>query len=289
MHFPVSGVDCPLWLPPLVAFAVAFLTTPAGISGAFLLLPFQMSVLGFVSPAVTSTNLVYNVVSIPGGVYRYIRERRMVWGAAGAILAGTLPGVFVGAFIRVRWLPNPRYAKLFVACVLLYVGSRLLRDLAGHPKFAPAAGGVNRVALTALGLPVGVIGGIYGVGGGAIIAPLAMAFLHLPARTIAGAALLGTFGTSVTGVASFELLGRTALGASIPASPDWLLGLLFGAGGLLGSYCGARIQKRLPERWIRLVVVAAVLAISVNYIWEFLRPAAAVPGPAPQSVSGRSL
>ena len=72
MHFPISGVDCPIWLPPLVAFIVALATTPAGISGAFLLLPFQMSVLGFVSPAVTPTNLIYNVVAVPGGVARYI-------------------------------------------------------------------------------------------------------------------------------------------------------------------------------------------------------------------------
>jgi hypothetical protein len=68
MHFPVSGVECDVWLPPLVAFLVALLTTPAGISGAFLLLPFQMSVLGIVSPSVTPTNLVFNIVATPGGI-----------------------------------------------------------------------------------------------------------------------------------------------------------------------------------------------------------------------------
>ena len=42
------------------AFAVAVLATPAGISGAVLLLPFQVSVLGTPSPAVTPTNFLYN-------------------------------------------------------------------------------------------------------------------------------------------------------------------------------------------------------------------------------------
>jgi hypothetical protein len=42
MHFPVSGVTCPAWLPAAAAFAVALATTPAGISGAFLLMSFQM-------------------------------------------------------------------------------------------------------------------------------------------------------------------------------------------------------------------------------------------------------
>ena len=54
----------------LAAFLISALTTPAGISGAVLLLPFQVSVLGTPGPSVTPTNLLYNVVSTPGALYR---------------------------------------------------------------------------------------------------------------------------------------------------------------------------------------------------------------------------
>jgi uncharacterized protein len=70
MHFPVSGVEVNPLRPLLVAFAVCALTTPAGVSGAFLLLPCQVSVLGFTSPTVSPTNLVYNMVATPGGLFR---------------------------------------------------------------------------------------------------------------------------------------------------------------------------------------------------------------------------
>ena len=56
------------------AFVIAVLATPAGISGAVLLLPFQVSVLGTPSSAVTPTNLLYNVVATPGALYRYWRQ-----------------------------------------------------------------------------------------------------------------------------------------------------------------------------------------------------------------------
>ena len=56
------------------AFAVAVLATPAGVSGAVLLLPFQVSVLDTPSPAVTPTNLLYNVIATPGALYRYQRQ-----------------------------------------------------------------------------------------------------------------------------------------------------------------------------------------------------------------------
>ena len=48
------------------AYLIAVVTTPAGISGAVLLLPFQVTVLGTPSPSVTPTNLLYNVVATPG-------------------------------------------------------------------------------------------------------------------------------------------------------------------------------------------------------------------------------
>lgn len=53
----------------LAAFGIAATATPAGISGAVLLLPFQVSVLGTPSPAVTPTNLLYNVIATPGARY----------------------------------------------------------------------------------------------------------------------------------------------------------------------------------------------------------------------------
>jgi len=58
----------------VAAFLISALTTPAGISGAVLLLPFQVRVLGTPGPSVTPTNLLYNVVSTPGALYRYWRQ-----------------------------------------------------------------------------------------------------------------------------------------------------------------------------------------------------------------------
>src|SRR5512135_2943745 len=114
MLFPVSGVEVNPLIPPLVALVVSTFTSMGGVSGAFLLLPYQVSFLGFISPAVSPTNLVFNIVAIPSGVYRFIREGRMNWAVAAVTILGTLPGLWFGALIRHGWLPNPRDFKLFV-------------------------------------------------------------------------------------------------------------------------------------------------------------------------------
>jgi len=94
-----------------------------------LLRPFQVSVLGFNSPSVSPINFVYNIVAIPSGVFRYIKEGRMAWPLAWVIIADTLPGVFIGAVLRIKYLPDPKHFKCFVGCVLFYIGLRLLYDL----------------------------------------------------------------------------------------------------------------------------------------------------------------
>jgi uncharacterized membrane protein YfcA len=137
MYFPVAGIEVSVWVPPVVAFFVSFCSSMGGVSGAFLLLPFQFSVLGYTSPSVSATNQVYNIVAIPSGVYRYIRERRMVWPLTYATAIGTLPGVFIGAYVRVKYLPDPKSFKVFAACVLGYIGLRLVRDTF-FKKSAPA-------------------------------------------------------------------------------------------------------------------------------------------------------
>ena len=126
--FPFSGVETYIFIPPLVAFGISFFTSMGGISGAFLLLPFQMSVLGYTSPSVTATNLLYNVTGTPGGVYRYARECRIVWPLALLIVAGIIPGVLVGYYVRISYLPDPKAFKFFVGCVLLLIAFKLLKE-----------------------------------------------------------------------------------------------------------------------------------------------------------------
>jgi|SRR5215218_492529 len=141
VYFPGSGVEVNPLLPLLVAFLVSALTAPAGVSGAFLLLPFQVSALGFTSPAVSPTNLVYNILATPGGVYRYVSEGRVVWPPAWTVILGTLPDVFVGAILRVTLLSDPDAFEVFVGLVLLYFGARLLYEVA-RPK--EGAGALRR-------------------------------------------------------------------------------------------------------------------------------------------------
>jgi hypothetical protein len=120
-----------------------------------------------------------------------------------------------------------------------------------------------------LALIVGIIGGAYGMGGGAIIAPFCVALFRLPVYTVAGAALLGTFVSSVFGVLYYSLAEYIVGDPSFSIQPDWLLGALFGVGGFAGMYCGARLQKRVPEKVIKTVLGSLITFLALQYIIQY--------------------
>lgn len=311
MFFPVAGIEVDPWILPVVAFIISFFASMGGLSGAFLLLPFQVSVLGFTSPSVSATNQLFNIVAIPGGVYRFFKEGRMVWPLTLAIIIGTLPGVFIGAIVRIQFLPDPKNFKFIAGLVLIYIGIKLMKDLLSAKstngkqvkaeeefhksikeqkntngmlvtkvtaqkfslslvsyKFQGHTFSVNSIRLITLSFAVGIIGGIYGIGGGAIIAPFLITFFGLPIFTIAGATLMGSFITSIAGVVFFQLIASYYPNQVI--APDWGLGILLGLGGFAGIYFGTRFQKFFPAKIIKWILMGCILVPALNYIWQFI-------------------
>jgi len=313
MHFPVSGIDVNPVIPVAAAFIISFFTSMGGVSGSFLLLPFQISILGYTSPGASSTNLLYNIIAVPGGIYRFIREGRMAWPLAWLITAGTLPGIFIGVIIRVKYLSDIRNFRYFVGAVLLYLTVRMFYDL------TPFAGGrmrkalaleknfqkktdrdplqkmltykelrtvrtvslswrrytyafygetfsLNVIYLFSFLFIIGILGGAYGIGGAAIVAPFLMTFFGLPVYTIAGATLMGNFITSIAGILFYSILAHCYQNTGISISPDFILGILFGLGGFLGIYLGAVMQKSFPARLIKVSLAVICLFLGLEYI-----------------------
>jgi uncharacterized protein len=245
----------------LAAFIIAAITTPAGVSGAVLLLPFQVSVLGTPSPSVTPTNLLYNVVASPGAIWRYWRQGQTGGKLTWLLLAGTLPGVVAGSIIRVYVLPGPVVFDFVVAAVLIPLGAWLALAPA-TPAGSTRQARLPHVVIGLIAAVAGCVGGIYGIGGGSILAPILVADSQPPSQ-VAPAALSSTFLTSVAGVATFTILSAQQHGS---VAPNWPTGIALGAGGLAGGYVGARLHARMPETIIRRLLAFIVAAIGIRFL-----------------------
>jgi uncharacterized membrane protein YfcA len=113
------------------------------------------------------------VVAAPGALYRYWRQDQTGGTLALVLIAGTLPGVIAGSVIRVELLPGPHLFDFVVAAVLLPLGTWLAptRPASAGEQARPARV-IPVPALILLAVVVGCVGGIYGIGGGSILAPI---------------------------------------------------------------------------------------------------------------------
>lgn len=292
LDFPIAGISVNPLIPVAAGFAVGLVCSPAGISGALYLLPFQLSVLGVAGPCSSATNMLYNVLATPGGVMRLIRERRMCWPLSLMVVAGSLPGIVVGVGLRIRYLPGAdafrTFAGLFLLASAVFLLVRVLRrgveDLRNGKapledvyfdlkwitwRFAGTHGRVPAMRLTITCFLIGVAAGGYGIGGAGLLVPVLVLFFRIPVYIAAGSSLLANFLNSAAGTVSYGLtgymLGETAL-------PDPRLAVLFAAGGFPGIYLGVRVQKYLPSRVLKLLLAMLSLVVA----WRYLHASPAV-------------
>ncbi|WP_239512754.1 sulfite exporter TauE/SafE family protein [Bifidobacterium avesanii] len=109
--------------------------------------------------------------------------------------------------------------------------------------------------LVVVGVLVGVLSGLFGIGGGTIIVP-ALVWLGLTQRHAAATSMLAIIPTSVSGVVAYALNGNV----------DWLAALLLFCGMFFGGQIGSWLLSKLPELVLRWAFVAFLVFVIVNQL-----------------------
>lgn len=242
-----------------IAFVCAALATPAGLTGAFLLVPIQLTVLGIPAAKIPATNLIFNVISAPGATLSNYRAKKIDFELVRWLTLGTVPGVVVGAVLRAELFASTGAFKGFVAVVLGFLG---LWILFGPKPDKEARNRLTHPQIVGIAFVAGIVGGIYGVGGGVFTAPV-LVLVGVAVASFAGATILVTLIASVIGIVTFILLASP----SFPSEPDWGLGVALGLGGVLGSWSGAKIAPHVPERVLRKGIGVAVLILAARVLF----------------------
>lgn len=111
------------------------------------------------------------------------------------------------------------------------------------------------VVLVAVGLLVGVLSGMFGIGGGTVIVP-ALVWLGLSQRNAAATSMLAIVPTSISGVISYATGGHV----------DWLAAALLFCGMFVGGQIGSWLLSRLPELVLRWIFVAFLVFVVINQV-----------------------
>lgn len=114
------------------------------------------------------------------------------------------------------------------------------------------------VVLVIVGVAVGLLSGMFGIGGGTVIVP-ALVWLGLSQRNAAATSMLAIVPTAISGVISYATCGDV----------DWLAALLLFCGMFVGGQVGSWLLSRLPElalRWIFVVFLVFVVSNQISFV-----------------------
>ncbi|OZG60927.1 permease [Bifidobacterium lemurum] len=109
--------------------------------------------------------------------------------------------------------------------------------------------------LVAVGVVVGILSGLFGIGGGTVIVP-ALVWLGLTQRHAAATSMLAIVPTSISGVISYAVNGNV----------DWIAALLVFLGMFVGGQVGSWLLARLSELVLRWAFVAFLVFVIANQL-----------------------
>ena len=116
---------------------------------------------------------------------------------------------------------------------------------------------IVREALGVLGgLLVGLLSGVIGIGGGALLVPMMVVGFGFPQHLAQGTSLVAIIPTAIVGAATHGRQGHLL----------WRAALLMGAAGVLGAVLGAYVAISLPPGLLARIF-GAFLLFSAWRIW----------------------
>jgi uncharacterized membrane protein YfcA len=260
----------------LVAGAGAgFSSALLGVGGGFVMVP----VMSWLIPTMgvpediaikiaIGTSLLVILPTAMSGTWRHNRKKAVRWRTALTLGATALVGGIVGGIIAAH-LPGKTLEIGFgglVLAIALWMGLGLMPRLSREGE-EPRE---NLLLVAGCGFPIGVVSGLTGLGGGALIVPMLVLGLSFPMQMAVGTSVAAIIFSSIGGIISYVING---LGLSpLPHSLGYInlpIWLLLAVTSIPLAQFGARAAHALPAKQLRYVFIAFMVYSGLRMIGVF--------------------
>jgi uncharacterized membrane protein YfcA len=239
-----------------------------GIGGGVVKVPALTLLFHIANPllvkGITFTCMIFTSSASALGHYR---SRTLLPGVVRCIVPTALVGVVLG-YLFGRAIPPWSFQVAFGG-FLLYVIIMNTRKLLSRKATEGTCRDedISRARACGIGLPMGLIAGVLGIGGGSVATPCQQVFLDV--------GLKNAIANSAVAMIPMVFVGFLISQASaflyndFYPHPPWTALVIAGVmvpGSVLGAYCGARLTAVLPVRIVRLIFVLLLCVTAVRMI-----------------------
>jgi uncharacterized protein len=257
----------------ITGVGVGFVSGMLGVGGCFIMVPVQFWALTSVGVEPTiairiafGTNLLVVLPTAFSGAMTHHKKGAVLWkagitfGIAGAV------GAFFGAFIASH-LPGKVLTVAFGIAVILGA----LRMLTAKPPKITDEPSDNITAFILWGIPLGIVSGIVGIGGGVLMIPIMVYFLKFKMHQAVGTSTALMIFTAFGGSLSYLIngLGVQGLPPYSTGYLNWLQWILLAGCSIPMAIVGAKVTHLLPAKQLKYIFIAVMFYMGLKMIGVF--------------------
>lgn len=249
----------------------------AGLGGGVIIVP-TLLYAGLFIPGATSftpqeavgTSLMVIIVTALSSALAYIKQKVVDIRSALIFFAASGPGSIVGAWLN-RGLQLEQFQLYFGLFLVLLFFLMTRRDKWKRKNinwttkklYIDEEGNQQEYGYhIGLALPVsfavGMISGLFGIGGGALMVPVMILFFYFPPRMATATSMMMIFFSSITGSLAHLSMGNI----------NWFYALALAPGAWFGGKLGAAISRRIGGKRVEQFFRFSLILIAIKLIWE---------------------
>ena len=253
-----------------------FASALLGVGGGFIIVPasywliLAMGVSQDIAIKIAiGTSLLVILPTAISGTWRHNKKKAVHWKTALVLGPCALAGGVLGATLATD-LPAKTLKIVFggvVLAVALWMGLGIM------PKLRRGDEGPreNFWLVAACGFPIGLVSGLTGLGGGALIVPMLVLALNFPMHIAIGTSVASIIFGSLGGIAGYIVNGLGVPGL-LPYSLGYInlpIWLCLAATSIPLAQLGARAAHALPAKPLRYIFIAFMVYVGLSMIGVF--------------------
>lgn len=245
-----------------------------GVGGGAVMVPALNLLLGWPYHLAVASSLFCMIWLSAASTYGHKKNGYILMGVVIRLVPVAAMFGIIGVLVS-GVMPKLGFYVLFAAFLLAMAYKNIVKLLRNEPEEEPIAEfvGKRKWVTFLIAVPVGLVQGIMGIGGGAIAVPALHSFLKLPLKNaIAISSATIMFSSTIAAITKMSFIEGMSVvleGTGQLVTLHWyhaaIIGGCMAVTALVCARVGAHLTKRLPTRTVRIVFVVLLLWAGYKY------------------------
>ena len=263
----------------LIGFLSAFIGSLVGLGGGIIFVPVMLFLHDHVASfswanpqAIVGISLITMVFTGLSSTIAYYKQKKVDIKTGVIFLIGSIPGSIIGSWINTK-LDSANFSLYFgILMIIIFSLMFIDRDklkknkplqVTKHTRYFEVDGetyqyNVSYIPAFILSFTVGVLSGLFGIGGGTISVPAMMLFFGIPVKVAVATSMFMIFFISIFSASTHIMFGHIV----------WAYVIFFVIGSYLGGTVGAKTSRYLKSKTLEWILRIVILIVAIRLIVE---------------------